>query len=186
MRLLFAFVLAAASLIPASAQTPVAHRAAPEMDITLPDGSHKLLSSYKGKVVCLSFFFTTCPHCQDMAKLISQQIEPEYKPKGVEFLAAAFNPEAKEQTPEFIKNYTHGVFPMGSVDRGQVLEFLQQSIMAPLYVPVMVFIDRKGLIEDQYVGDPTFLSDPPKNMRAELDRILAKPAGRTVTRISKR
>ena len=100
MRTLFALALAAASVIPAVAQTS-APRQASEFAINMPDGSQKLLSSYKGKPVCLAFFFTTCPHCQDMAKLLSSEIEPEYGPKGVQILAAAFDDNAKSQVADF-------------------------------------------------------------------------------------
>ncbi len=186
MRTLFALALAAASTMTAAAQnTP---RLAPEFAVNMPDGSQKLLSSFKGKPVSLSFFFTTCPHCQDMSKLLSSQIVPEYAPKGVQFLAAAFDDNVgRQQVNDFASQFVKGAFPMGYTDRGAVLEFLQKSIMTPLYVPIMVFIDRKGMIVDEYIGDQKFLSDPPKNVRAELDKILAKPAvSKPVTRISKR
>lgn len=178
------FVLAAVSITTATAQ---GLRTAPEFVFNMTDGSQKLLSSYKGKPTCVAFFFTTCPHCQDMAKMLSSQIIPEYAPKGVEFVAAAFDDNAKEGTAQFVQTYVKG-FPMGWAERGSVLEFLQVSIMTPLYVPIMVFIDRNGKVQDQYIGDPTFLRDPPKNVRAELDKILAvkaTPAAK-VTRISKK
>jgi thiol-disulfide isomerase/thioredoxin len=166
-----AFLLAAALTLPAFADEP---RAAPELAINMPDGSQKLLSSFKGKPVMLSFFFTTCPHCQDMSRLLSSQIVPEYAPKGVQFLAAAFDDNAKEQVGDFNAKYVHG-FTVGWVERGSVYEFLQKSIVVPLYVPILVFIDRKGIIQSEYVGDPVFLKDPPHNVRAELDKLLAKP-----------
>ena len=122
-----------------------------------------------------------------MAKLMSSQIVPEYAPKGVQFLAAAFDDGAKEGTASFVNTYVKG-FPMGWAERGSVLEFLQVSIMTPLYVPIMVFIDKNGKVQDQFIGDPTFLKDPPKNVRAELDKILAVKAvaSKPVTRISKK
>lgn len=181
MKILVALALAAASVIPVAAQTP---RPAGEFVINMPDGSQKLLSSYKGKVVCLAFFFTTCPHCQDMSRLLSQ-VAPEYAPKGAQIIAAAFDDNAKEGVSGFISQYVRN-FPMGYTDRGAVLEFLQKSIMTPLYVPILVFIDRKGMIEDEYIGDQTFLKDPPHNLRAELDKLLAKPAAKPLTHISKK
>jgi thiol-disulfide isomerase/thioredoxin len=166
------FLLAAALTVPAFADDP---RPAPELAVNMPDGSQKLLSSLKGKPVMLAFFFTTCPHCQDMSRLLSSQIVPEYAPKGVQFLAAAFDDNAKEQVGNFNAQYVRG-FTVGWVDRGSVYEFLQKSIVVPLYVPIMVFIDRKGVIQSEYIGDPVFLKDPPHNVRAELDKLLAKPA----------
>lgn len=184
MRKFLVLAAAVALAFPALAETP---RPAPEFAINMPGGGQKLLSSYKGKPVLLAFFFTTCPHCQDMSRLLSSQIVPEYAPKGVQFLAAAFDDNAKDMVADFAQKYVKG-FPIGWVDRGSVYEFLQKSIVVPLYVPIMVFIDRKGIIQSEYIGDNVFLHDPPKNVRAELDKLLAKPAttGRQVTRISKK
>jgi peroxiredoxin len=180
MKSVLALLLAAVSLTPAFAEP--ANRPAPEFAIHMVDGGQKLLSSYKGKTIVLAFFFTTCPHCQDTARLLSR-LQPEYAAKGVQVLAAAFDDNAQNLTADFARTYVQG-FPMGYSDRGSVLEFLQKSIMTPLYVPVLVFIDRKGIIEDQYIGDPTFLKDPEKNIRAEVDKLLAKPAGKSVTKVS--
>ena len=186
MKNIFALVLAAAITAPGFAQpsASTAPRPAPEFAINMPEGGQKLLSSYRGKPVLLALFYTTCPHCQDMARTLSSQIVPEYGPKGVQFIAAAFDEGAKAGTPEFIKNYVNG-FPMGYVDRGQVNEFLQKSIMTVLYVPILVFIDRKGVIDTEVLGDNTFLSDPPKNIRATLDKMLAKQPAKPVTHLSK-
>lgn len=186
MKTLLTVFLSAASLMPALAESSTTARVAPELGINMLEGGQKLLSSYRGKPVCLAFFYTTCPHCQDMAKLLGGQIIPEYAPKGVQFIAAAFDPDAKTQTADFVSKYVKG-FPMGWVERGQVNEFLQKSVMTALYVPIMVFIDRKGVIQSEYIGDSTFLADPPKNVRAELDKLLAHPAaGKPVTHLSKK
>ncbi len=185
MKTLITVVLAAASLMPAFAESSTTARQAPEFAIKMPEGGEKLLSSYRGKAVCLALFYTTCPHCQDMAKMLSSQIVPEYGPKGVQVIAAAFDPEAKTQVADFAKQYVKG-FPIGYVDRGEVNEFLQKSVMTVLYVPIMVFIDRKGVIQSEYIGDQNFLADPAKNVRAELDKLLAKPAGKPVTHLSKK
>ena len=185
MKTSIAFVLAAALTVPAFADDP---RPAPELAINMPDGSQKLLSSLKGKPVMLSFFFTTCPHCQDMARLLSSQIVPEFAPKGVQFAAAAFDDNINNaMAADFTAKYAHG-FSVGWVDRGSVYEFLQKSIVVPLYVPIIVFIDRKGIIQSDYIGDPVFLKDPPHNIRAELDKLLAKPAvtTKTATHLSKK
>ena len=180
MKTALALLLATASLVPAFAETP---RQAPEFAIHMLDGSEKLLSTYKGKTVLMAFFFTTCPHCQDMAKMLSQ-VQIDYAPKGVQIVAAAFDDNAKNATGDFEKAYVHG-FPMGYSDRGPVLEFLQKSIMTPLYVPILVFVDRKGVIQSEYIGDPTFLKEPEKSVRAELDKVLAKPAGKPASKMSK-
>ncbi len=185
MKTLISVVLAAAAVLPVYGETLNPPKPAAEFAISMPEGGQKLLSSFRGKPVCLALFYTTCPHCQDMAKMLSSQIVPEYGPKGVQVLAAAFDPEAKTQVGDFAKQYVKG-FPIGYVDRGQVYEFLQKSVMTVLYVPIMVFIDSKGMIQSEYIGDQGFLADPPKNVRAELDKMLAHPAGKPVSHSAKK
>ena len=59
--------------------------------------------------------------------------------------------------------------------------------MTPLYVPILVFIDKKGVIHSQYIGDSAFLRESDKNIRAELDKLLVKPAaGKGVSRMSRK
>ena len=55
MRTFCAFFLLAASAFPAV----VPPRKSPEFAIQMPDGKQTLLSTYRGKVVLLAFFYTT-------------------------------------------------------------------------------------------------------------------------------
>ena len=81
MRKVLSFVVLAAltvsATLPVNAAGPVP-RKAPEFVIQGTDTGDKLLSSYRGKTVLLALMFTTCPHCQDMSKLLST-IAPEYE-----------------------------------------------------------------------------------------------------------
>src|SRR3982751_4521354 len=108
--LLAAFALAAAPAF--SAEIP---RKAPELVIQLPDGSQKLLSSYRGKVVVLEFVYTTCPHCQHSCQLLTQ-LQKEYGPRGFQPLAVAWNDMSKMLVPDFVKEFK-GTFPVGCGDR---------------------------------------------------------------------
>jgi len=44
--------------------------------------------------------------------------------------------------------------------------------MQQVFVPILTFIDRKGMVRQQYIGDETYLRDPEKNVRASLDELL--------------
>ncbi len=150
-------------------------RPAPEFAVHLPNGSQKLLSSYKGKVVLLAFFFTTCPHCQNVAGIL-QGVQKDYAPKGVQVLAGCFDESAKEQVQQFNDLYVKNAFPVGWDDRNAVFEFLNLSVMQQVFVPILVYIDRKGEIREQYIGDENYLRDPNKNIRLSLDELLKTPA----------
>ena len=44
--------------------------------------------------------------------------------------------------------------------------------MQPLFVPIMVFIDRKGMIRYQYLGDDPFFTNQEKNVRDTIEELL--------------
>ena len=141
----------------------------------MPDGSQNLLSKYRGKVVCLALVFTTCPHCQKTSGLLVQ-MQKEYGPKGLQVLGAAFNDNAAGLVPAFNQQFVKGGFPIGSLERNTVLEFLQLPVMAQFYVPILVFIDRKGNIVAQHIGDEEFFRNQDVSIRAGIESLLKSPA----------
>ena len=66
-----------------------------------------------------------------------------------------------------------------STSRATAMTYLQRSILEtkPLYVPHMVFLDRRGIIRADYPGESDFFKDPATNIRAELEKLL-KPAAK--------
>ena len=148
-------------------------RPAGEFAINMPNGSQTLLSQYAGKVVVLAFISTTCPHCQKTTQLLSA-LQKEYGPKGVQMLAAAFNPEAPSLVPGFIQQFQPN-FPVGSAPREAVLEYEQASLVKPNYVPDILFIDRHRVIREQHMGDEPFFADQEKNIRGVLDMLVKEP-----------
>jgi len=149
-------------------------RPAGEFAIKMPGGRVTLLSQYAGKVVVLAFISTTCPHCQHTVQVLSA-IQNEYAQRGVQVLAAAFNPDADVLVPGFIAQF-RPTFPVGSADRDSVLEYEQASLVKPNFVPELIFIDRGRVIREQHKGeDSAFFNDQEKNIRATLDMLLKEP-----------
>jgi len=148
-------------------------RPAGEFAIKMPNGQVTLLSQYSGKVVVLAFISTTCPHCQHTTQILSG-LQSEYGPRGVQFLAAAFNPDAAQLVPGFIVQF-RPTFPVGSADRDSVLEYEQASLAKPNFVPELIFIDRGRVIRAQYNGGEEFFKEQEKNIREMLDTLLKEP-----------
>lgn len=167
--------LTAIFLVAASAFSATVPRPAPELAIQMTDGSQVLLSKYRGKVVCLALVFTTCPHCQKTTLLLDQ-LQKEYAPKGVQVLEAAFNDNAAGLVPAFSAQFVKGTFPVGALDRSTVLEFLQLPVMAQFFVPIVVFVDRKGNIVAQHIGDEEFFRSQDVSFRSALDTLVKAPA----------
>jgi thiol-disulfide isomerase/thioredoxin len=166
----FAFGLITLVTPLAAADVP---RPSPEYAIKLTSGRQLLLSSYRGKVVALMFVSTDCPHCQDTCRLM-EGLQKEYGPRGFQTLAVAFNTLAIMLVPEFIK-VSGATFPVGYDERDPVFNYLQRSVTLRTYVPIMVFIDRKGIIRGQFMGDDPFFADREKNIRSMIEKLIREP-----------
>ena len=154
---------------------PVVPRKAAEFVFNMLGGPPQLLSSYKGKTLVLAFMFTTCPHCQKTAQILST-VQTEYKAKGVQILGAVFDQAAVKNLPEFQKKLGLN-FPVGYSEQGPVLEFLQVPPTDPYFVPILVFVDKRGNVRSQYIGDESFLQRQELNIRVEIDKMLGVGPG---------
>ena len=134
------------------------------------------LKAFRGKIVALAFIDTNCPHCQELTKTLVP-IAHEYAPRGVQFLECAFNGDARSSVSGFITRFAPP-FPVGWSDRAPVMSYLQYSILdpRPVYVLHMVFIDQRGTIRGDFPGESDFFKNPEANIRAELNKLLARPA----------
>jgi peroxiredoxin len=137
-------------------------------------GQQLLLSQYQGKVVLLEFLHTTCPHCQQSSAFI-QQLFKELGPRGFQPVGVAFNDNAAALVPDFVRQFGL-TFPVGSAPRDTVIQYLQHSMAKPLYVPQMIFVDRKGVIREQHGGEDDYLKNLEPNLRASIETLLKEPA----------
>ena len=155
-----------------AADTAAPPRPSPPLTIERLGAPSVELSQYRGKVVALAFIFTTCSHCQDLTKLLGP-LSREYALRGVQVLECAFNDDAKQTMAEFLQQF-QPPFPVGWTNRAAAMAYLQRTILdtRPLYVPHMVFLDRRGIIQADYPGESDFMKDPATNIRAELEKLL--------------
>jgi peroxiredoxin len=151
-------------------------RPAPEFVIRLVNGQQLLLSQYRGKVVALEFLYTTCPHCQNCSVVLDRLFK-EYQPRGLQVLGVAFNDMATLLVPDYISQLQLS-FPVGVGLRDEAVSFLQHPPMEILYVPQLVFIDRKGVIRAQYRGRDDFFQNEEANVRAQIESLLKEPLSR--------
>ena len=145
-------------------------RPAPELSIHMADGTNKQLSSLKGKVVILAFMQTGCPHCQHFAQQLGMY-QQEYGPKGVQVLGAVFDTGAKAGLQKFKDQFVRG-FPVGYSDEATVMAWLKQPVEQGYFVPIVAFVNRRGQIVSQHLGDDILFQDPDTNIRHILDRLI--------------
>ncbi len=158
-RLCFPLAALLLAAVPALAIPPVP-RSSGEFVIPMPDGTQRLLTSFRGKVVCLAFISTTCPHCQHATQVLTKLYQ-EYGAQGFQPLAVAFNPMAKMLVPGFVKDFGIG-FPVGAEDSDAVFQYLGISPLERSVVPQLLWIDRNGQIRSQTpaMGDEKMLGEP--------------------------
>ncbi|HEV2447176.1 MAG TPA: TlpA disulfide reductase family protein [Candidatus Sulfopaludibacter sp.] len=160
-----------------------AARPSPPFSILRPGAAPLELSQFRGKVVALAFIDTHCPHCQKLTNFLDE-LAPKYAERGAQVLECAFNDDARDSLAEF-KTQFHPPFPVGYSNRAAVMAYLQISILDPhpLYVPHMVFLDRRGTIRADIAGESDFMKQPEVNIPAELEKLLKAPPGaRTANR----
>jgi peroxiredoxin len=164
-------VLAAGSLW--AAQVP---RQAPDYTIQLTNGKQIKVSDYRGKVLCLTFILTTCPHCQKTTQLLDD-IYPALAPKGFAVVEAALN--ENPDVASFVAQFKVP-FPVGTAGVLSALDFIQWPKDKRPLVPFVVFIDRQGVIRSQYTGvDEAFFNDQQEqHMRDEAEKLLNEGAGK--------
>ncbi len=156
-------------------------RQAPAMTFPLVNSGTIDLAKYKGKVVALEFLNTTCPHCQKCSQSL-QKMQQEYGPKGFQALGVAINDMAHMVVPDYIRTYGL-TYPLGYTHRDKAHEFLQHPTMLIMYVPQLVFIDKKGIIRSQYPGGDKFYQDEERNMRTQIETLLKESgAARAVSK----
>ena len=183
MRILAA-LLSLSTLALAGTAPPVI-KASPDFTVTEPSGKQITVSSQRGKVVVLTFMFTTCPHCQNEAQMLTRILK-DMGPRGLSVLGVAFNDNAAVLIPGFVQQFNVG-FPVGASERQAVLNYLGISEMVRWSVPQVVVIDKKGNIRAQTTatsGDPVLQSEAP--LRELLDTLLKEPAGGAARKTSQR
>jgi peroxiredoxin len=154
------------------AAMPPVPRKSPEFTITEAANKQTLLSSYRGKVVVLAFVHTTCIHCQQFsAELV--KLHRELGSKGFQPIDVAWNTGAESLVPGFIKQI--GIdFPVGYSEWDPIMSYLGFSVMDRPVVPLIVVIDKKGMIraESPPQGDPN-LQDGAK-LKTLIESLLAE------------
>jgi len=151
-----------------------AARKPPPFSILRPNAAPLPLSQYRGKVVALTFISELCSHCQALTVQLNP-IATEFAPRGVQFLECAINDGADAGLKEFTMKF-QPAFPVGWATRESMLSFtgVPPTDVYATYVPRMVFLDRQGVIRDDFDPGADFYRNPPAAIRAELEKLLKK------------
>lgn len=122
-------------------------------NFTLPDinGEHVSLSSFKGKVIVLSFWADWCPTCKREFTSLNRLCST-YGENGIVVLSVAIGNRAG--TRDFIRN---------SEFNFRMLIDNDLRVSSPLYkvfmLPTAFIIDKKGIIVKSYFGQQNWMNE---------------------------
>ena len=134
-------------------------------DFTLKDlsGRSVQLSSFKGKVVLVNFWATSCVTCmKEMPALV--QTHEKFKDRGYETLSVAMSYDP----PAYVVNYAQSrklPFRVAIDNTGAIAK----SFGDVQLTPTSVLIDRKGTIVKRIVGEPDFAE-----LHQQVEKLLAQ------------
>ncbi len=169
-----AFVIAASTLGITSTTVP---RKSPEFTIQQPSGKTTLLSSYKGKVVMMEFFFLRSAKCLELAKTMNK-LNAEFGARGFQPVAIAFPaPQSDANGPlvSYMVDYFKLTYPVGYTNKDNVDQYLGRQPKEILRIPQVVIIDRAGMIRAQTGMDNPKLEDE-KSLRTLIGGLLKEDA----------
>lgn len=147
----------------------------PLPDVPVPQtGGQKLdLKQYRGKALVLALISTDCEHC-DHAVDFLKIMQSEFAPQGLQVAAAAGGPEAAKSLPAFEKLHKPN-FPLGYLDRASFLKMAGLKPDDRPFVPVLLFIDAKGMVRVQLQGDDPLMEKMEVLIRGTVRELLKEP-----------
>jgi len=168
---------ATSALAQPQAQVP---RKSPELTISEPSsGKSALLSSFKGKVVVLEFFFFQSEHCMHVAQVLNN-LNRDLGSRGFQPVGIVFDPpkvatSAEKVIPSLV-DYFKLTYPVGFASKGDVDTYLGRTGNELLPIPQVVVIDRAGMIR-AVTGERTNPKLEDENsLRALIDGLLKETA----------
>jgi len=142
----------------------------PLADVTVPVPNAKpiRLTQYRGKVMVVVLISVTCDHCAASLKMLDQ-VQKEYGSRGLQVFAIAADTNAEKMlTVLKVKQE----FPVGTLDQPTTMQVFDFKPDDHPFVPMYMFVDKKGTVRFQYAGKDDFFKAEEKNTRYFVDQLL--------------
>ena len=146
-KLVFLVVISASPSF--ATESSFAARKSPEFTISEPSGKSIPLSSLKGKVVVMEFFFLQSNHCIHVAKMLNK-LNMEMGARGLQVLGVVFDPPNMPNSGGRIVgpavDFFKLTYPVGYSSKADVDRYLERKQQQLLNIPQIIVIDRAGMI----------------------------------------
>jgi hypothetical protein len=153
-------------------------RKSPDFIINEPSGKQLLLSSFKGKVVMVEFFFLRSASCLNVAQTMNR-LNADLGPRGFQPIAIAFPAPQSDANGPLVGQMVGALkltYPVGHTNKEDVDQYLSRGAGEMLRIPQVVIIDRAGMIRVQTGGhDGNLKLENESYLRATLEPLLNEP-----------
>jgi thiol-disulfide isomerase/thioredoxin len=143
------------------AKTP---RPLAKVPILLPDRKTIDLAKFRGHTLVVLIFSTECENCIKTLDIMNK-IQKDYGQQGLKVVGAAGDDRARFLLGPFIARY-RPLFPIGYLDKAAIIKLADVPKDVRPVAPIVLFIDRWGMVREQYYGDHSIFKDPEKSLRA--------------------
>ncbi len=132
--------------------------------IMTPDRKVIDVAKYRGHTVVLVIFSTECADCIKTLDIMNK-LETDFGKQGLQVIGAAGDDRAKFLLGPFISRY-RPLFPIGYLDKPGIIKLADVPKDVRPHAPIVLFIDRWGMVREQYYGDNPIFKDAEKSLRA--------------------
>jgi peroxiredoxin len=149
----------------------------PDVPISMDGGKKLDLRQYRGKALVVAMISTTCRHCVEVVGILNR-VQQENAAHGLQIVAVAGDERGITTVQPFVSRY-RPAFPVGFVDKQGFLKLANLRPSARPFVPILMFVDPKGQVRQEYFGDQKNMLAPELIIRSTLSdlmKTLAPPA----------
>ena len=148
------------------------------MPISQPGGKKLDLKQYRGKALVVALISTTCEDCAHTIEFL-KIMQTENASQGLQVVAAAGEVDAGGRVLAPFANEHKPNFPLGYLDQAAFLKIANLSPKDRPFVPVLLFVDPKGMVRVQIMGDDPLLKKFELTVRGTIRELLKEPGIRS-------
>ncbi len=138
----------------------------------MPEGEKIALHDFRGRVVLLQFFETTCPTCQQEAPML-EELYKTYRDQGFVLLGVSHDRGGAEALKAFAKRFDIS-FPLVLGDLEVAVRYLGVTPQRPGFdIPHFFLISRDGYILQEFPPESGFLGNEKEIFRKAIKQALA-------------
>lgn len=145
----------------------------PDVPISRPRGLKIDLKTYRGKALVVALISTTCQDCALTVDLLNA-LQEENASRGLQVVVVAGDENAVANLAGFEIQH-RPKFPLGYLDQTSFLKLAHLLPTAHPFVPILMFVDPKGMVRVQLEGNDPLMKKREATIRSTVRELLKEP-----------